>query len=44
MTLPLLGVPSDEDSIVADPALAAPLLIAMERFATFIRTEQAEAS
>ncbi len=43
VTLPLLGVPSDEDSILADPALAAPLRMAMERFAAFIGDTQSEA-
>ncbi|GAH42954.1 unnamed protein product, partial [marine sediment metagenome] len=41
VTLPLLGGAWDERSIVADPALAEPLRLAMERFAAFIRTVRA---
>jgi NAD(P)H-dependent FMN reductase len=43
VTLPLLGIASDEASIAADPALAEPLRTAMARFAMFIRDVQAEA-
>ena len=42
VTLPLLGGAWDEHSIAADPALAEQLGLAMERFAAFIRTVQAE--
>jgi len=42
VTLPLLGGAWDEHSIAADPALAEPLRLAMERFAAFIRTVQAD--
>ncbi|SFJ29949.1 NADPH-dependent FMN reductase [Bradyrhizobium sp. Gha] len=41
LTLPLLGGAWDEHSIAADPALAEPLRVAMERFAAFISTVQA---
>jgi NAD(P)H-dependent FMN reductase len=43
VTLPLLGAPTAEASIVADPVLAESLRSAMERFAVFIRNVQAEA-
>ncbi|MBR0691014.1 NAD(P)H-dependent oxidoreductase [Bradyrhizobium manausense] len=43
VTLPLLGGAWDEHSIAADPALAEQLRLAMERFAAFIATKQAEA-
>ena len=43
VTLPLLGGAWDEQSIAADPTLAEPLRLAMERFAAFIATVQAEA-
>jgi NAD(P)H-dependent FMN reductase len=43
VTLPLLGGAWDEHSIAADPAFAEPLRFAMERFAAFIRTVQADA-
>jgi NAD(P)H-dependent FMN reductase len=43
VTLPLLGVPTDEASIATEPALAEPLRSAMERFAMFIREARAEA-
>jgi NAD(P)H-dependent FMN reductase len=42
VTLPLLGGASDEHSIVADPALAEPLRLAMEHFAVFIRGLRAD--
>jgi NAD(P)H-dependent FMN reductase len=42
VTLPLLGGAWDEHSIIADPALAEPLRLAMERFAAFIRNSQAD--
>ena len=41
VTLPLLGGAWDEHSIMADPARAEPLRLAMERFAAFISTVQA---
>ena len=41
LTLPLLGGAWDEHSIAADPALAEPLRVAMERFAAFINTARA---
>jgi len=41
VTLPLLGGAWDEHNIMADPALAEPLHLAMERFAAFISTVQA---
>lgn len=44
VTLPLLGVACDEHGIVANPALAEPLRLAMDRFAMFVRGVQAEAS
>ncbi|MCP3440349.1 NADPH-dependent FMN reductase [Bradyrhizobium sp. CCGUVB14] len=43
VTLQLLGGAWDEHSIVADPTLAEPLRLAMESFASFIATVQAEA-
>jgi NAD(P)H-dependent FMN reductase len=43
VTLPLLGGAWDEHSIAADPALAEPLRLAMERFTAFIRNVQADA-
>ena len=43
VTLPLLGGAWDEHSIAADPALAEPLRLAMDRFAAFIRTARTEA-
>ncbi|TYL90590.1 NAD(P)H-dependent oxidoreductase [Bradyrhizobium rifense] len=42
VTLPLLGGAWDEHSITADPALAEPLRLAMERFAVFIRSLRAD--
>ncbi|WP_409190960.1 NADPH-dependent FMN reductase [Bradyrhizobium sp. RDM4] len=42
VTLPLLGGAWDEHSIAADPSLAEPLRLAMERLAAFIATAQAE--
>lgn len=42
VTLPLLGGAWDEHSIIADPALAEPLRLAMERFAVFIRSLRAD--
>ncbi|MGV7213214.1 NADPH-dependent FMN reductase [Bradyrhizobium sp. UFLA05-112] len=44
VTLPLLGGAWDERSIAADPAVAAPLRSAMERFAAFVRSVQADVS
>ncbi|MCP3474039.1 NAD(P)H-dependent oxidoreductase [Bradyrhizobium sp. CCGUVB1N3] len=44
LTLPLLGGAFDEHGIVADPAVAGPLRSAMERFAEFIRSVEADAS
>ena len=43
VTLPLLGGAWDEHSIAADPAVAEPLRLAIERFAAFIGRAQAEA-
>lgn len=43
VTLPLLGGTWNEHGIAADPALAEPLRLAMERFAAFISTVQAKA-
>ena len=43
VTLPLLGGAWDERKIAADPAVAEPLRLAVERFAAFIRTVQAGA-
>lgn len=43
VTLSLLGGTWDEHGIAADPALAEPLRLAMERFAAFISTVQAKA-
>ena len=43
VTLPLLGGAWDEHGIVADPAVAEPLRSAMERFAAFVRSVQADA-
>ena len=43
VTLPLLGGAWDEHRIAADPAVAEPLRLAMERFAAFISAVQAEA-
>ena len=42
VTLPLLGGAWDEHSIAADPVLAGSLRLAVERFAAFVRTAQAE--
>lgn len=44
VTLPLLGGAWDEHGIVADPALAGPLRSAMEQFASFVRSVQADAA
>ncbi|MGY8667611.1 NADPH-dependent FMN reductase [Bradyrhizobium sp. UFLA05-109] len=43
VTLPLLGGAWDEHRIVADPAVAEPLRSAMECFAAFIRSVEADA-
>ena len=40
VTLPLLGGAWDEHSIAADPAVAEPLRLAVERFTAFIRSSQ----
>jgi NAD(P)H-dependent FMN reductase len=42
VTLPLLGGAWDEDAIIANPALAAPLRQAIDSFVTFIEASRAD--